>query len=252
MRLLFPNNFITRIIHGSLTGELKGIIEFKPASLLTSELLKDENAAAFIPTTDLLKHKELFVSKSFGLSFEGSLCNSYFYFNSGNRELNDIYLAGDVSTLEALLLKIILKELYASEAELKLIATAQNIQAENALIVGDINFQGDSISKGISFSDEIQEIISLPFVNFVLASKEEKNIKETVIELSDVQNKVYDTIESGKIDTNFSRTAIEYIKKNVASIVLSLDSNDLEGMNQLIRLPYYYGIIEEIVELKLV
>ncbi len=252
MRLLFPNNFITRLIKDSVSPEISKIIEFKQSSLLISELLKDKNAAALIPTTDLIKHKELLVSKNIGLSFDGSLCNSYLYFSSTERKLNEIYLSGDVSTLEALLVKILFKELYNIDTGIKLIASFKENQDKNILLVGDANFKNDLLIKGLSFSDEVHEIISFPFVNFVLASAEKKNIKEIENNLGNVENKFYDLIETGNIDPAFSESAIEYIKKNVSSVVLNLDSNDIEGINQLIRLPYYYGMVEEIIELKLV
>ena len=252
MRLVFPNNFITRLIIDAAPIELKGSIEFKPSSLLTSEILKDDNAAALIPVTDLLKYHDLFVSKSFGISFEGSLCNSFIYFSSGEWKINEIYLSGDITTLEAIFVKILFKEIYDSETEIKINTSSKLPIDNNSLLVGDENFHGNLLSRGISFSDEIIELISLPFVNFILASKNEKKLKEINEQLPNIQNGIYESIEQGKIDPDFSEAASEYIKKNVSSIVLNLDTNDIEGINQLIRLPYYHGIVKEIIEIKLV
>ncbi|MGD1006850.1 MAG: hypothetical protein ABR980_06430, partial [Ignavibacteriaceae bacterium] len=98
MKILFPQNIFSRLIADSLPAQIKDNIKFLSSALLTSELIKSDETVGLIPTIDIIKHSELFISKDFGLSFEGSLCNSYFYFSDSRRQLKEISLFGDVSS----------------------------------------------------------------------------------------------------------------------------------------------------------
>jgi hypothetical protein len=51
---------------------------------------------------------------------------------------------------------------------------------------------------------------------------------------------------------SFSVRTMKYIKDNISSLVMELDMQDIEGILQLTRLPYYYGIIKDIIDVKFV
>jgi hypothetical protein len=252
MKIFLPNNIYSRLIKNSFATEKDVSIIFKPSSMLTKELISNDETVALIPTMDLLHHNNLFISESFGISFEGSLCNAYFYFNSDKNDLDKINIVGDVSSVEVVLTTILFKEIYKLDVEINLVKSYSDKTKENVLIVGDDNFIDQKIERGLSFSDEIMEIISLPYVNYVLASKTEKHIKEIIPDFKDVSLSVYDKIENGQIVESISETAKEYIQKNVSSLIMNFDENEIDGITQLLRLPFYHGMIENIVELKLV
>lgn len=211
---------------------------------------KDKDSLALITPTDILKHKDLFVSKKFGISFESSLCNSYLYF-AEDRSLNSLNIAGDVSSLEAILSRILFKELYNSDVEIGLSASLKK-DKNNLLLVGEQNFYEDKLFDGISFSEEIIELISLPFVNFLLASSNANLIKEHEPILLEIVPDLYDGFESIHKYYSFSGKTIKHIKDNISSLVLELDMQDVESILQLTRLPYYYGIMKDIVDINFV
>jgi hypothetical protein len=250
MKILFPKNIYTSIIAVSLPDSLKNNLQFQPASSITSMIEKDNDSIALISSTDIVNHRELFISKKFGISFEGSLCNSYLYF-SEDRSLQSLNIAGDVSSLEAIISKILFKELYNSDVEIGLSASLKK-EKNNLLLVGEQNFYDDKLFDGISFSEEIIELISLPFVNFVLASSDEKLIKENESLLLEIIPNVYSNFDSIQQYFSFNEKTLNYIKQNISSLVLEFDMQDIEGFLQLIRMPYFYGIVKDIVDVKFV
>jgi hypothetical protein len=253
MKLFFPDNLFSRLIFDSLPDKfIKNNISFHSSSLLAKQLNINPSSAALIPTMDLINNKDLFVSEKIGLSFEGSLCNSYIYFAAGEKNIKELSLTGDISSLEVVLSKILFKEIYDSDVELKL-KTNDNLQNNTAgIIVGDQNFFNDKFKSGLSFAEEISEMISLPFVNYILVSKDENLIKELNNALNKIETTVYENIEEGMLSLNLSGEAQNYITQNASSIIVNFDPNDIEGINQLIRLPYFHGIIDNILDIKFV
>ena len=177
MIIYFPQNIFTDLIKNALPEKLSKRIKFQPSSLITSEILKDPNSIGLIPTLDLIRHNDLFVSKNFGISFEESMCNSYLYYSSERKDFEDLYIIGDISSNEAVGAKLILKELYGLELKINLLIDYTKAVGKNILSVGDINFEDDKYINGISFAEEITEVLSLPYVNFVLAGSSDTVLK---------------------------------------------------------------------------
>lgn len=252
MKILFPNNIFTKLLYNNFPSDKKEDILFLPASIISSKIKEEENVVGLIPTVDILNYKDFFVSSKFGISFEGSLCNSYLYFNSGKRELNEIYLSGDVSSLEVIITKILMKEMYGYDIEIKILTDESKFPEVNLLLTGDNNFLSSKFDSAVSFSDEIIEVLSLPFVNFVIASNSEGSVNEFEKIARGISGQIYNSIETGNLPLNFSDDVIKYFQKNVSSIVYDFDPNDVDGIKQLLRLPYYHGLIENIVEAKFI
>ena len=252
MNFLFPQNIFSKLIADNLPENLKSSVKFYPSSLITNEVKKLDNSVALIPTIDIIKNNDLFVSKSFGISFEGTLCNSYIYYNSAQKEIKELGLLGDVSSVEAVLSKILFQEIYNSSVEVKILTDELKVKNQNVIITGDSNFAGQNYSSGISLAEEIIDNLSIPFVNYIFASKEENLIQNLSEILSGVSNSIYDEVEEIKFSDEFSSEAKSYIKENISSFVIDFDMQDLEGINQIIRLPYFYGMINDIVEIKFV
>jgi hypothetical protein len=248
MNILFPENIFTSIIALTLPENLKRNLRFHQASSISSALEKDKDSIALIPATDIISHRNLFISKKYGISFEGSLCNSYIYF-SENRSLKSLNIAGDVTSSEVILSKILFKELYNLEVEVGLSASLDR-DINNLILVGKQNFYDDRLFEGISFSEEVVELISLPYVNYVLASVDDKLLLEFEPVIIEKIPAVYDNFENLEQYFSFSEKTLGYIKQNISSLVLGLDEQDIEAINQLILLPYFHGIIKEIVEPK--
>ncbi len=252
MKIIFPENIFTKLIINSLLSSIKNETSFSPSSLITSEIKKSGSDVGLVPTLDLIKNSDLYISKSFGLAFEGSLCNSYIYYNSRQKEISEIILHGDLSTVEVMLCKILFKEMYNSPVEIKISAKEQDLAYANHVIAGDKNFYNDKYLLGVSFAEEMIEVLSLPFVNYVFASSDRASIEKLNSLLAGIGNSVYDTVEAYNFGDHFSAKTKNYFVENISSLVFNFGEQDIEGINQIIRLPYYHGLIEDIVELKFV
>jgi hypothetical protein len=90
MNIYFPQNLFTRLIYDSLPDDLKKDVLFRPSSIITKDIIDSNDSAALIPVMDLIKNKDLFISRSFGISFEGSLNPSYIYFSSQIPRFNEM------------------------------------------------------------------------------------------------------------------------------------------------------------------
>ncbi|MEO8399162.1 MAG: hypothetical protein ABI550_05015 [Ignavibacteriaceae bacterium] len=250
--LVFPNNIFAKKIADNLPAELKNEIKYSPSALLTKEILKNKKIVGFIPTTDLINNKDFFVSKKFGISFEGTLCNSYIYFKPGKETIKEIDLAGDVSSLEVIVSKILFKEIYNSNIEVKLVADFKNINDSTYLLVGDKNFEDGLFKKGISFSEEMVELMFLPFVNYILVSKNENELKKIEENLLSIVPSIFNSFESDKLNENFSDGTKEFISSNISSLTLKLGEQDIEGIINLLQHPYFHGIIKNMIDVKFV
>ncbi len=252
MRLFFPQNIFSQLIIDNLPEHLRQAVVKSPSSLISTEINKDESVIGLLPTMDLIKHKDLYVSQSFGISFEGSLCNSYLYYESAKKDFSEAYLMGDVSSVEVLLCKILFSEMYDKSVEIKIAADEKSAAGKNYLLTGDGNFAGDRYVNGISFAEEMIDALSLPFVNYVFASKDRQLMENLNDQLYGIANSVYDQAEELNFHSAVSENAKTYIKDNISSFIIEFNDQDIEGINQMIRLPYYHGIINDIVELKFV
>ena len=252
MNLIFPNNMFSRLINDNLPNTPDNKTVFSHSSLIVSEVKKNKTAVGLIPTLDLVKNNDLFVSKSFGLSFEGSLCNSYIYYNSFQKEISEIMLYGDLSSVEILLCKILFKEMYDAPVEIKITTKENELPRYNHIIVGDKNFDNEKYLSGISFAEEMIEVLSLPFVNYVFASTEKTAIGKLNGMLNGLSSSIYDSVETNNFSQHYSENTKSYLKENIPSVIFDFSEQDIEGINQMIRLPYYHGIIDDIVEINFV
>lgn len=252
MKVISPSNIFTGLLTNHFNPELKKELIFNPSSLITSEMKKNEKSVGLIPTLDLLKNKDLYISKKYGIAFEGSLCNSYIYFKPTEKSINEFSLFGDVSSLEVILSKILFREMYNADVNIEILTHDQNLQNKNLVIIGDKNFEDEKCFSGISFSEEVIESLSLPFVNYVFASTDKSSIEELNEKLEGTGSRVYKNIAKHDFGKNLTKKIKDYIKANISSLIIDFESNDIDGINQILTLPYYHGIVNDIVEINFV
>jgi hypothetical protein len=252
MNIILPDNIFARIISSCIPNRTVKQISFLPSSQITQKIINEDSSIGLIPVMDLLSHKDLFVSSKFGISFEGTLCNSYLYYLRNERSFEKLTLYGDISSQEAILSKILFKEMYGSEIQIEISAHLNNPENRNLLIVGDENFADERFNKGISFAESMVETLSLPFVNYVFASKGKEVLENFIKEVKNIDSFVYKKVEKGNFDKKISQASGEYIKTNISSLILKFDEQDVEGIKQVLRLPYFHGIVSDIVEVKFV
>ena len=110
------------------------------------------------------------------------------------------------------------------------------------MISGDENFKDASYKKGISFSEEMHDVVSAPYVNFILAS----NNKKIIEDYSEVLLKAIELFNCNtESQFNFDIKSEEFIKENMVSVVYKLSEQDIVGVKELVGLPYYYGFTKE-------
>ena len=171
-------------------------------------------------------------------------------FGQNQKHVTDVKLAGDVSSMEVMLCKILFKEFYNSNIEISI----QTVISENIngtyLIAGDENFKSAKYENGINIADQIIELISAPFVNYVFASSDENALKSYSFKISDVITDI--NYEANTVFNNYDSSISEFLRANFNKVVYKLDEQDIVGIVELLRLPYYHGLIEDIVDVKFV
>jgi len=245
--IYLPDNIFSRMLFSSFNDEVKRITKFKASASLSSEIRNDKSVLALIPVTDIITNEEFFISKLCGISFEGSLCNSYIYFSSAERDVSEIKFAGDVSTIEVILTKILFKELYNSEVEISL-TTPEKLKGSNYIVAGDDNFLTGSFENGLSFAEQVVDLISAPFVNYVFASGDEALLKD----YSQMFTEIVPVFDEKHLQKEIPLNSKNFINENFPKVFYKFDEQDIEGINQVTRLPYYHGLIKEIIDVKFV
>ncbi|NNG27300.1 MAG: hypothetical protein HKM87_07215, partial [Ignavibacteriaceae bacterium] len=82
------------------------------------------------------------------------------------------------------------------------------------------------------------------------ASGNDKNLKKYSAKFSEaIKNLNRQEIEIPGI---FSVETKSFIKENLPTVIYNLDEQDKEGIRQVVSLPYYHGIIKDMIDIKFV
>lgn len=252
MEILLPDNIFARILSSVFTEKELIKLHLFPSGLLSKKIGEIKNSVGLIPTMDLLNHKDFFVSQSVGISFDESICNSYLYFNNEEQDLKEITLAGDVSTNEAVLTKILFSENYGIDVHLSFEKPNAASLNKNRILVGDRNFSSGNFESGISFAEEIIELISAPYINFIFVSESEEALKKFHSKYQNIISSLNPTEVFENSNETITTSSKNYFIENLQHVVFSFDEQDLEGIKQLLLLPYFHGIIKDMIDVKFV
>jgi hypothetical protein len=250
-KLIIPKNIFSKIFLSELNLSNDFYVDISEAALISKKIIDDKNAIGLIPTMDLLTYKDLYVSSEIGVSFNALLSNSYIHFKDGQETVEEIFLKGDISSNEIVLSKILFKEFYDLDVKPVLIKNALPHQEDNLLIIGDENYEKELFLNGLSFAEEVIELISAPYVNFTLAGSSEEVIKN----FSKNYKKNLQIGHTEKYEDllkDLPAVSLDFISVNIQHIVFELEDQDLEGIKSLLQMPYYHGILKEILEIKFV
>ena len=251
MKIISPDNYFAKMFFHNFEKGTKDNIRFTSSSLIMAELLNGDNSIALIPLTDLIRNKDIHLSRSYGLSFEGGLSNSYIYYGRDSKNVTELNLSGDVSSCEVILSKLLFKELYNTEIEITLKTGSGFEDDKNYIIAGNMNFIEDLFVRGFSFAEEVVELINLPYVNYVFASKDPGLLKEFNSLATAPVNKFLENSEDA-IREIIPPNLQEYFAANLSTLIFKYNEQDIEGIEQVLRLPYFHGIINDIIVLNLV
>lgn len=253
MKIFIPSNIYADIIASVLKKHDGLEIITTGSSLISRELESDENAVGLIPSLDLINHREFFVSSKTGISFDGALSNSFFYLTeSSERTLGTVSVRGDVSLNEIILTKILFEERFSSKVEIALDTHKDPDKEENTLVVGSENFRLWDFEKGISFSDQMADLLDLPYVNFIFASKNRDSLLLIENYSKQIDEIIQDDLQDILKNLNYSENVKNHIRENFGTVYYQVTSNESDSLNEMIKLVYYHGIIEDIFDVKFI
>lgn len=250
-KFYLPKNIFSQILISEIEDQSDLEIEFFPAALIVKEISKHKDSLGLIPSLDLITNKDLFISSEIGISFNALLSNSYIHFKEEQETIDELFLKGDVSSNEVILSKILFKEFYDVEIKTTLLNKEVSDFNDNLLIIGDENYEKELFLNGLSFAEEIIELISAPYINFVLASASDEAIKEfNSRHNNSFKNGHAENFE--KLFPTFPQTSLDFLSVNIQHLVFDFEEQDREGITQLLQMPYYHGMIKDIIDVKFV
>lgn len=235
-----------------LPQELKDSLIFREASVLSTELESGNADLALVPSCDLIKHPHFLVSSKVAISFDGLLSNAFFYFMPDQNKFSDVYMHGDISTNEIILSKILFKEKYSTDVQIHLDTARIAAGSKNYLIIGDTNLEHGLFNSGMSLSDEVSEMLFMPYVNFVAVAKEASYLEELHRALHDTDVLIEDNLDKLLKPFQIDEAAKEVIKSNFNSVYFEMTASEVDALKELLQLPYFHGITDDMVELKFV
>ncbi|MCF8264652.1 MAG: hypothetical protein K9I99_09125, partial [Melioribacteraceae bacterium] len=253
MNIYIPPNIFSAILSLSLPDDLKSNIIVKDSSLIAQLIKEDESGILLLPSIDLIKNRELYVSRNYGIAFDGMLSNSYLYFAKNETLFEELFLYGDVSTNDIILTKILFKERYNIDVKISLETKSPSFGDRNYLICGNDNLFNGYYSQGISVADEIAELIDFPYVNYIFAAKEKQtivNFHEKITDKLDI--KIEDNIASYLEKMQLDKEPSRFITENINSIYFQLLENEIEGLDELLKQTYFHGILTDLFEINYV
>lgn len=252
MKLILPKNIFSAILKTALPQDYQLEILYKESSLICKSLEYNTSAIALIPSLELVNHRNLFVSKNISVSLDGVLSNAYFYFIEGEKRFHNIYLRGDISLNEIFLAKILFAEKYSAQIEITLDTNKIAEKGRDYIIAGDENFHLWNYQTAISLADEISEMIDLPYVNFVFASQDKEALEEFNKKIIPIDEKIDNEILHIVKGLTFPEKVTNYVMDNLGSVYFDMTENEENAINELIKLIFYHGIIDDMFDVKFI
>jgi len=252
MKLIAPNNIFTTLFYLSIPEDDRPELILKESSLITNELLITKNSLAIIPSLDLVNHRDLFVSSKIAFGFGSGLSNTYLYFSKSDPDFKKLSLKGDISSNEVILSKIIFKEIYNVQPEIEL-DTKENLnEKKNYLLAGNLNWKSDKYKNGVSFSEQIADFFEAYYVNFLLTSNEDETLTEFQQQNSDLPKTIKEKFKSLIEKIGFTNELSDFFTKNQHSIEFDFDKINVESYVEIIKILFYYQIIDDIFDVKFI
>lgn len=252
MKLFIPQSIYSAIFAMTLNEDLQGSTIVKPSSMIAQELENTPDSIGLMPSCDLYKHKNLFVSRRGAISFDGVLSNSYIYFSTEQERFEDIYLRGDISTNEIILSKILFSERYDTDINVNLDTGQLDFSEKNYIIAGNENLDYEPFETAMSYADQISAILDAPYVNFVFASKNESLIAEFNSNFENIDQTIEDNIVEFLDKIDLVESMRQKMINGLSSVYYEMTEVETESLNDLLKLPFYKGIFKDLIDVKFV
>ncbi len=251
IRLGIPQTIFADLFVSAFPKEFFSVTQLSNTELLNF-LASGQIDLALIPSLEIINEENIFVSKNFGISFDGPLSDDYLYFPKNEKNLSKVALAGTVSLNEVILSKVIFRENYFFEIEQKVLSSLKDAEDSTLIASGDINFANGNFSHGDSFAEYVAEFIDAPYLKFVLVSLSKENIEFVNNNLVRVEEQLMLSVKSLLMKKGFPDEAIIFFLDNLDSVYFELTEIEIEGYEDLRKVPFYYGLTDEIKEITFV
>ena len=251
MKLILPKNIFSKMI-STVLFESGAELFYQKSSLIHKDLEYNTTAVAMMPSLDLINQQNLLVSSKYAISFTGALSNSYLYFVKGHKDFKKINMMGDFNLNDAILTKILFMEKYYSAIEL--VPEIENLidNSKDYLISGDTNFDNHNYETAISFADLISDMLEMPYVNFIFASHNKESLLEFNTYMDNINDKLKNNVGLVIENSQFDIISRKFIIENIDSVRYNVMKNEINALNELIKLIFFHGIIDDIFEIKYV
>ena len=93
-------------------------------------------------------------------------------------------------------------------------------------------------------------MIDLPYVNFVFASADKEAIEMFNKQIVPINERIDDKLINAIKELNLSEKVKEFFVENLNSIYFDMTDNEETAINELIKLIFYHGIIDDMFDVK--
>jgi len=260
-KLAAPNSLdVKPLVYGLECGVVHHTFELicDIPSRCALKLRDGEVQIALIPSIEYAKHyieQSYRIVSGIGVSSSGEAKSALLYFNQGLHHISTV--AVDIgSVTEIVLARILLLEKY--DLEPKFVPMMPDVKAmlekaDAALVVGDAAFFDLSgYTSKLDLGDEWQDFADLPFVySFWVARENDLQAKEIewLLQSKEVGiERISDIADSAAqqhgVEVELCRS---YLTQHLH---YDLGEEELEGLREFYRLAFYYGVIDDIPDLK--
>jgi hypothetical protein len=234
-----------------LKSKLGCDIVFYPVSKLIDAIKNNQIDIALVPPLDLHNGVNLAVSGIYGIVSDSVFSNSYLYFKPGEKEVTAISMKGDISFHDITLLRIIFKELYGILPEIT--PFDGDVEKVSTLYVaGDENYITLRYENGMNLTEETIECLQYYTPAYILVSNKEEILESVHSKIKQMNDDLYSFGSDFIATSGISIETLEYLSDNLHHVSFELNDDILEGLKNLIALPYYYNLAEDIPEFSLV
>ncbi len=241
-----PDNIFTNMLASSFPREFYSFYYLSNSEILKS-LINEQIDLAIIPSLEIQNENKIYVSRKLGIAFDGPLSDDYLYYVKDT--LNVLKIAGSVSLNEILLSKIIFKENYDTEPIQEVLPSVPSSFSENFLVSGDENFTLGIYQKGDSFAEHVSDFIDTPYLKYIVVSLHKENIEMLHQNTFNPEAEIEVTFPSILKSLGYNEKIIDFVKQNFDGIYFEQTENEINGFEEMRKLPFYYGYFEEVKDI---
>lgn len=253
MNLFLPDNFIGYVLEHALPDGLFKTVSYMRSGDIAGHAGNNSDDVFLAPVLDLADNNEIYVSGKSAAIIDMNISTGFMYYSGkATDELKRAGIAGDICKQDIILAKLLFNELYGSDPELKIVKADNWGDLDALLLFGNENFSNDRFTEGVSWSDEVIELLDSSFVQYVFASGNTDSLK--------LLNTYSDYIDENALkiklsflkERKYGRESQKFIYDSLNYLNFKMTPDDLDSLTNLVRLPFLAGIYKDVRELRVI